>query len=169
MWPAWWCGGYRPRFAEGQRVPVQSSSVYGPKSRPLVTVRSSRGLELLDSFALDGDRANRRAPPLPPPSGQRAERRPRPVVSKRRGRLASSANGFRGPASTLGWPVRGVVQPPRSWISGNTDTVWLALVGGWRPTVLPRADRTVTSAVFRSRRIQSRSFLHIISGTLMAM
>ena len=34
----------------------------------------------------------------------------------------------------------GVVQPARLWISGNTDTVWLALVGGWRPTVLPRAD-----------------------------
>ena len=29
------------------------------------------------------------------------------MVSERCGRLASSAKGFRGPASTLGWPVRG--------------------------------------------------------------
>ena len=29
------------------------------------------------------------------------------MVSERCGRLASSANGFRGPASTLGRPVRG--------------------------------------------------------------
>ena len=28
----------------------------------------------------------------------------------------------------------GVVQPPRWWISGNTDTVWLGLEGGCRPT-----------------------------------
>ena len=36
----------------------------------------------------------------------------------------------------------GVVQPPRRWISGNTDAVWLALEGGWRSTVLRRADRS---------------------------
>ena len=32
-------------------------------------------------------------------------------------------------ASTLGWSVRGVVQPLRWWLSGDTDAMWLDRYG----------------------------------------
>ena len=32
-------------------------------------------------------------------------------------------------ASTLGWPVRRVVQPLRWWLSGDTDAIWLDRYG----------------------------------------
>ena len=71
--------------------------------------------------------SNRRAPPLPPPSGQRAERRPRPVVSERCGRLVSRAKGSRGTASTLGWPVRGWSSRRGSGSAETPAQYWLTL------------------------------------------
>ena len=67
------------------------------------------------------------------------------MVSERCGRLASSAKGFRGPASTLGRPVRGS-SSHRAGGSAATPTQyglrWRE--DGDRP-FFHRADRTVTS------------------------
>ena len=88
-----------------------------------VTVRPSRGLDLLRVCPLCRQ-SNRRCVPLPPPSGLGAE-------SGDETRGVGTIWSFRQPcrevsrlASTLGWPVREVVQPLRWWLSGDTDAIW---------------------------------------------
>ena len=93
-----------------------------------VTVRSSRGLDLLRVCPLCRP-SNRRSVPLPPPSGLGAE-----SGDETRGvgtiwSVRQPCRGVSRLASTLGWPVRGVVQPLRWWLSGDTDAMWLDRCG----------------------------------------
>ena len=102
--------------------------------RSAVTVRSSRGLDLLRVCPLCRP-SNRRSVPLRPPSGLGAE-----SGDETRGvgtiwSVRQPCRGVSRLASTLGWPVRGVVQPLRWWLSGDTDAMWLDRCGedGDRP------------------------------------
>ena len=93
-----------------------------------VTVRSSRGLDLLRVCPLCRP-SNRRSVPLPSPSGLGAE-----CGDETRGvgtiwSVRQPCRGVSRLASTLGWPVRGVVQPLRWWLSGDTDAMWLDRCG----------------------------------------
>ena len=95
---------------------------------PPVTVRSSRGLDLLRVCPLCRP-SNRRSVPLPPPSGLGAE-----CGDETRGvgtiwSVRQPCIGVSRLASTLGWPVRGMVQPLRWWLSGDTDARWLDRCG----------------------------------------
>ena len=95
---------------------------------PPVTVRSSRGLDLLRVCPLCRP-SNRRSVPLPSPPGLGAE-----CGDETRGvgtiwSVRQPCRGVSRLASTLGWPVRGVVQPLRWWLSGDTDAMWLDRCG----------------------------------------
>ena len=108
--------GPNPHFAPGRRVDQE------------VTVRSSRGLDLLRVSPLCRP-SNRRSVPLPPPSGLGAE-----SGDETRGvgtiwSVRQPCRGVSRLASTFGWPVRGVVQPLRWWLSGDTDAMWLDRCG----------------------------------------
>ena len=104
--------GRNPHFSPGRWVDQE------------VTVRSGRGLDLLRVCPLCRP-SNRRSVPLPPPSGLGAE-----SGDETRGvgtiwSVRQPCRGVSRLASTLGWPVRGVVQPLRWWLSGDTDAMWL--------------------------------------------
>ena len=137
-----WPSG-RERHAWGYTQPDISDPQHGQLATPLdglglrvdtrltcpsVTVRSSRGLDLLRVCPLCRP-SNRRSVPLPPPSGLGAE-----SGDETRGvgtiwSVRQPCRGVSRLASTLGWPVRGVVQPPRWWLSGDTDAIWLDRCG----------------------------------------
>ena len=89
-------------------------------NRPDVSVRSKRGLDLLQDWP-PWRPSNGRSVHLHRDWGQRAEMRP--VVSERQGRFASRAEGFRG------WPVWGLVQQLGWWLSGDTGAMWLDRCG----------------------------------------
>ena len=93
-----------------------------------VTVRSSRGLDLLRVCPLCRP-SNRRSVPLPPPSGLGAESGDETRGVGTIGSVRQPCRGGSRLASTLGWPVRGVVQPLRWWLSGDTDAMWLDRCG----------------------------------------
>ena len=95
---------------------------------PPVTVRSGRGLDFLRVWPVCRP-SNRRSVSLPPPSGLGAE-----SGDEIRGvgtiwSVRQPCRGLSRLASTLGWPVRGVVQPLRWWLSGDTDAMWLDRCG----------------------------------------
>ncbi len=86
--------------------------------RPSVTVRSSRGFDLLRACPLCRP-SNQRSVPLPPPSGLGAE-----SGDETRGvgtiwSVRQPCRGVSRLASTLGWPVRGVVS---RYVGGSAAT-----------------------------------------------
>ena len=98
------------------------------------TIRSNRSVKpwsrTPDGFAFDGARAIDERPyfHLHWDSGQSGDRDPWRVGtmwSVGQQRKGISRRGEHPRLACLG-----VVQPPRWWISGNTDAVWLALEGG---------------------------------------
>ena len=104
----------------GRRV----SGVERSQDCPPVTVRPSRGLDLLRVCPLCQP-SNRRNVPLPPPSGLGAENGDETRGVGTIWSVRQPCRGVSRLANTLGWPVRGVVQPLRWWLSGDTNAIWL--------------------------------------------
>ena len=101
--------------------------LHGPTC-PAVIVRPTRELDLLRVCPLCRP-SNRRSVPLPPPSGLGAESGDETHGVGTMWSVRQPCRGGLRLASTLGWPVRGVVQSLRWWLNGDTDAMWLDRCG----------------------------------------